>query len=152
VLLTVRSITIDRMVNKSLPETPPAARTAAVSRVVGLYVGVTLGTLVALTVISAVAPGLAPREAWGHEVVVAVFAGLLCVRVRAARRGSDRALRAVGVITAVLCLANIVEATVPGFPSWMRVEMAATAALMLWAWLLTRADRAGRADPAGRDR
>lgn len=45
--------------------------------------------------------------------------------------GRARALRAVGCISAVLLLANVVEAAVPGlFPAWMRIEMIGIAVLM----------------------
>jgi hypothetical protein len=107
-------------------------------RVTGLvvaYVGVAAGTLVALAVLSGAAPDLATDEAWGHAIVVAVFAVLLPLRLRAARRGSGRARWAVGIIAGVLLVANLVEAALPGvFPGWMRIEMlgiAALAALLL---------------------
>ena len=88
--------------------------------------------LAALLVLSLAAPQQAPSEAWGHAVVVAVFAVLLPARFRSARRGSVGALRAVGIIAAVLFLVNVVEALLPGFvPPWMRVEMVLVAALML---------------------
>lgn len=64
-------------------------------------------------------------------MIVAAFAVLLLVRVRSARGGSVGALRAVGLISAVLLLVNVVEALIPGFvPIWMRVEMVGIAVLM----------------------
>lgn len=101
------------------------------SLLVRLYVVIVVATLVALAVLSAVAPRQATSEAWGHAVIVAIFGVLLPLRLRAARGGSAGALRAVGVIAAVLCLVNVVEALIPGFvPLWMRIEMIAIAVLM----------------------
>ena len=110
----------------------PSPVPAAASWTVGAYVVVALGTVVALAVMAAAAPALATDEAWGHAVVVAVFAVLLPLRLLAARRGSRRALTAVTVIAGVLVVVNVVEAALPGvFPAWMRVEMVAVAALMV---------------------
>lgn len=104
----------------------------AVRRVVAAYVVVALGTVPALAVLSMVAPNLATSEAWGHAVIVGVLAIVLAVRVRAARKGSVAGLRAVTIIGCVLMVVNLVEAALPGvFPSWMRVEMLAIAAMML---------------------
>jgi uncharacterized membrane protein len=106
------------------------------------YVGVVVATLIALGVLSALGSGRATEEAWGHAIVVAVFAVLLPLRWRAAERGSARALRAVGVIAAVLFLVNVVEALIPGFvPTWMRVEMAGIAVLMALVVLLVVRER-----------
>jgi hypothetical protein len=94
------------------------------------YVVVTLGTLVVLAVLSTTSPALATDHAWGHAIVAAVFAVLLPLRLRSAR-GSWSALRAVGIIAAVILLANVVEALIPGFaPGWMRWEMVGVALLM----------------------
>ncbi|WP_028927785.1 hypothetical protein [Pseudonocardia acaciae] len=104
----------------------------AVNVVAWVYVALVLGTLVALAVLSEAASRLATEEAWGHAVIVAVFAVVLPLRLRAANRGSARALRAVGIIAAVLLVVNVVEASLPGaFPTWMRGEMVAVAAVML---------------------
>lgn len=106
----------------------------ALSRLRGLvaaYVVVVVATIAVLAVLSALAPAQATSEAWGHAVVVAVFAVLLPLRLRAAARGSVRALRAVGLVAAALFLVNVVEALIPGlFPGWMRVEMVGVAVLM----------------------
>jgi len=56
---------------------------------------------------------------------------VLGLRLRAARRGSRPALRAVGIIGAVLLVANVVEAAIGVFPGWMRIEMIAVMALMM---------------------
>jgi hypothetical protein len=120
-----------------------------VKRLVGAYVAVTLGTLVALAVMAGAAPSLATSEAWGHAVIVAVFAIVLLMRTRAALKGSRAGLRAVTVIGCVLLVVNLVEAVLPGaFPLWMRVEMLFIAAMMLA--LATLAVRAHRNSPDGR--
>lgn len=110
--------------------TPPD-RLRPLTGLVSVYVGVVIVTLGVLAVLSAVGSTLATQEAWGHAVVVALFAVLLVLRLRAARRGSAAALRAVMIIAAVLVVVNVVEAVVPGlFPIWMRAEMIGLAALM----------------------
>jgi hypothetical protein len=95
------------------------------------YVGIVFGTLVALVALSASAPHLATSDAWVQEVIVAVFAVVLLLRVRAARAGIPSALRAVGIIAAVLAVVNLVEALIPDlFPVWIRMEMVVIVALM----------------------
>lgn len=115
-----------------------------VSTLVTTYVAITVATLVVLAVLSATAPTLATGEAWGHAVIVGVFAVLLPLRLRAARRGERRALTAVVVIASVLVLVNVVEAFLPAFPGWMRGEMVVIAALMVGVGVL-----AGRARARG---
>lgn len=103
------------------------------------YVVLVGATLAALVVLSASGSSLATSEAWGHMVVVGVFAVLLVVRVAAAQRGSERARRAVGVIAVVLAVVNLVEALLPGvFPVWLRIEMVLVAVLMVLTALSTR--------------
>lgn len=120
--------TIDCMVNEKVTA-PLALR--PISRLVVLYVGIVIATLVALGVLSAAAPEQATSEAWGHVVIVMLFAVLLPLRLRSARHGDRQAGRAVGIIAAVLALVNVVEAAIPGFvPPWMRIEMVLIAALM----------------------
>lgn len=117
------------MVNSRARERVDAYRplTAAVA----LYVIAAVATVGVLAVLVGVAPATAPQEAWVHAVIVAVFAVVLPLRLRAARAGSSSALRAVGVICAVLVIVNAVEAAIPGgFPAWMRMEMVALALLM----------------------
>ena len=95
------------------------------------YVVVAAATVVALAIMSATGSHLATSDAWIHAVIVAAFAVLLPLRLRAARRCSEGALRAVGIITGVLLAVNLVEAAIPHlFPVWMRIEMLAIAALM----------------------
>ncbi|MFI6764841.1 hypothetical protein [Streptomyces sp. NPDC050355] len=143
----------DRMVNrvevKEL-ESPAGELTppTRVKRLVGAYVAVALGTLVALGVMAVVAPSLATSEAWGHAVVVAVFAIGLPLRTRAAFKGSRAGLRAVTVIGCVLTVVNLVEAALPGvFPPWMRVEMVVIAAMTLTLAVLSV--QAARRNPSG---
>lgn len=110
----------------------------AMRRAVGAYLVVALGTVPALAILSVAAPDLATPEAWGHAVIVGVFAIVLVFRARAARNGSATGLRAVTIIGCVLLVVNLVEAALPGaFPSWMRVEMLVIAALMLAVLVLT---------------
>ncbi len=117
------------MVNTS-PVPQPVPR--SVTPLVTAYVVLALGTLVVLGAVSASDPAQAGQDAWVHAVLVAAFAAVLPLRLRAARRGSRRAETAVVVIAGVLAVANIVEAALPGlFPDWMRLEMLAIAGLML---------------------
>ncbi|MFI0901331.1 hypothetical protein [Streptomyces sp. NPDC020983] len=111
--------------------TDVSRRLNAVGVLVAVYAAGMAGTVVTLGILAAAAPGQATREAWGHAVIVTVLAFLLLLRLRSARAGSVRAVRALGVVAGVLLVANAVEASLPGtFPGWMRVEMAAVALLM----------------------
>jgi hypothetical protein len=111
--------------------TDVSRRLNAVGVLVAVYAAGMVGTLVALGILAAAAPGQATQEAWGHAVIVTVLAFLLLLRLRSARAGSVRAVRALGVVAGVLLVANVVEASLPGtFPGWMRVEMVAVALLM----------------------
>lgn len=102
-----------------------------VAKLVGVYVVVALATVGALVVLSRTYSDQATQDAWVHAVIVGVFAVLLPTRLRAARRGSHRAVVAVGIIATVLLVANVVEAFIPGlFPMWMRIEMVGIAVLM----------------------
>lgn len=116
-----------------------------------LYLVIVGGTVLALIVLSLAAPPQAPVEAWIHAMIVLVLGVLLPLRLRRARQGHRTALRASGLIAAVLLLANVIEALVPGlFPAWMRLEMVVIATLMAGivvcvARAAARADRAGEA-------
>jgi hypothetical protein len=117
----------------------PPLRTA--TTLVAVYVLIALGTVAVLAVLASTAPAQATSSAWGHAIIVAVFAILLPLRLRSARKGNARGVRAVGIIAAVLLVVNVVEALLPGaFPAWMRVEMVLIAVLMagLAAVLLAR--------------
>ncbi len=102
-----------------------------VPTLIGLYLAISVATLVVLGLLSAVGSKEAASSAWAHAVIVPFSAVLLEIRMRAARRGSRRASVAVLIIATVLLVANIIEAAAPGsFPTWMRFEMVAIAALM----------------------
>jgi hypothetical protein len=118
------------MVTKSSSSTDKPL--AWISVIVRLYVAIGLGTIALLAVLAAAAPHQATQEAWVHAVIVAVFAVVLPLRLRAARVGSVGGLRAVGLISAILFLVNLVEAMLPHlFPVWMRVQMVLITVLML---------------------
>ena len=103
----------------------------ASATVVRVYVALTAATVLTLGLLSIVAPDLATGHAWGHAIIVVVFAVLLPLRMRAAREGKRGGFRAVGVISATLVAVNMVEGVLPGFfPTWMRVEMFCVAALI----------------------
>ncbi len=125
-------------------------RLRAIAIIVGIYVAIAAGTVAALGILSATEPRLATREAWVHAVIVAVFAVILPLRLRAARAGRPGALRAVAIIAAVLFAVNVIEAMIPGlFPLWMRAEMIATAAAMAAVMLLAARERAGAGEARG---
>jgi Na+/proline symporter len=108
-----------------------SAQLRTATTLVAVYVLIALGTVAALVVLASTAPAQATSAAWGHAIIVAVFAILLPLRLRRARKGNARAARAVGIIAAVLVVVNVVEALLPGaFPAWMRVEMVVIAVLM----------------------
>jgi hypothetical protein len=104
---------------------------AGIATLLRFYLLITVLTLVALLALSMLHPSSAPQTAWVHAVIVAGFAALLPLRLRSAQKGSVRALRAVGLIAAVVFLVNVVEAMWPDFvPLWMRCEMWVTALVM----------------------
>ena len=131
------------MVNNSSGQ---ADELKSINALVKIYIAIVFGTLAALIVLSASAPHLVTSDAWGHEVIVTLFAVLLPLRLKAARGGSADALRAVGIIAAVLAVVNLVEALLPDlFPPWMRIEMVVIATLMaiLVALVVSKRPRAG---------
>lgn len=110
--------------------TEEQAVSPVLSRLIFGYIVVVVVTIAALAVLSVVAPSEATPDAWGHAIVVGIFAVVLPLRLRAARRGSEGARRAVGIIAIVLVVVNVVEALIPGFvPMWMRAEMGGIAVL-----------------------
>lgn len=122
-------ITVDSMVNTAMVSR--RSRMLAMGVLVRVYVAIVLGTVVALGILSVAAPAQATRDAWGHAVIVAVFAVLLPLRLRSARAGSRGGLRAVGLISAALFLVNVIEVMIPGlFPVWLRAVMVGIAVLM----------------------
>ncbi len=77
-------------------------------------------------------------------MIVAVFAVVFPLWLRAARAGRPGALRAVGIISAVLFLVNVTEAMIPGlFPLWMRAEMIGIALVMAVVIVLVARERSG---------
>lgn len=122
-------------------------RLRPIAAVVGIYVAIVLGTIAALGILSATAPHLATQDVWVHAVIVAVFAVVLPLRLRAARSGNPAALRAIGIISAVLFLVNVIEVLIPGlFPLWMRAEMIGIAVVTAAVVLLVVRERAGAGD------
>ncbi len=125
------------MVNTERHHAPRSTRPAAtrqrgwLQNFVGLYLAISIVTLVVLGLLSALGSKEATASAWVHAVIVSLFAVLLEMRMRASLRGRRRASVAIPIIATVLLVANIIEAAAPGaFPSWMRFEMVAIAALM----------------------
>ena len=122
------------MVNNSGYLAPSSTTTPlpASAVVVRVYLAVVVATLVVLVVLSSTGSPEATSNAWGHAIVVSVFAMLLPLRLRSAQTGRRSAIRAVGLISSALFLVNVVEALIPGFvPLWMRAEMYVVAALVL---------------------
>ena len=143
-------IIIDRMVN--INALGAQHRLRAIAILVGIYVAIVLGTVATLGILSATVPHLATRDAWVHAVIVAVFAVILPLRLKAARAGSPGALRAVGIISAVLFLVNVIEVLIPGlFPLWMRAEMIGIAVVMAAVMLLVIGERLGARAGRGPD-
>jgi hypothetical protein len=119
-------------------------RLRALSVVVAVYVAIVLGTIATLAILSSTAPHQVNSDAWVHAVIVAVFAVVLPLRLRAARTGSRGAVRAIGIISAVLFLVNAIEASIPGlFPLWMRAEMIGIAVIMAAVTVLAVRAREG---------
>jgi hypothetical protein len=117
--------------SNEITETSTSSGLRPVSAVVASYVALTVATIITLIILASAAPRLATKDAWGHAVIVLVFAILLPLRLRAARKGSADALRALAIIASALLLVNAVEAALPhAFPGWMRVEMVAVVVLM----------------------
>lgn len=94
------------------------------------YSVIALVAIAALAVFSITRPSLVNEDAWVHCIVVGVFALVLPLRAKAAAEKRS-ALRATGIIAAVLFVVNVVEAFLPNFmPTWLRVVMVAIALIM----------------------
>lgn len=109
-----------------------------------VYAALTALSIVLLVIFSVAAPSLATSDAWGHAIIVAIFAFALPLRLRATRKNpTARGVHACVIIAAVLLAVNLVEAFLPMFPGWMRAEMAVIVLLMiaLIARLTGRLDR-----------
>lgn len=137
------------MVNKAATAenvgTPVALRASAA--LVWAYVILVGLSLAALIVLSAVMREWATTEAWVHMVIVAVFAIVLPLQIRRARLGQRGAVRAVGLIAAVLFVVNVVEVLVPSFmPAWMQIVMVLMAAAMAGVVSTSSAGHCGSID------
>jgi hypothetical protein len=76
--------------------------------------------------------GFATDEAWGHAIVVLVFAVLLVPAAARAARGSRGAYRRLLVVSIVIPVVSVVLVALPDLlPPWMRVEQAAYGVLLL---------------------
>jgi hypothetical protein len=144
----------DRTVGGDVDHLPAkaSARTrdgvAVTTSLIGLYVIVVTATIVALAAMSAIGSHLATADAWVHAGVVAVFAVVLTLRLRAANWGRRRASLAVGIIAGVLLAVNVIEAAIHDlFPSGMRIEMIGIAALMAATLASVIRSRADASDP-----
>jgi hypothetical protein len=74
----------------------------------------------------------ATDEAWGHAIVVLVFAALLVPAASRAARGSRGAYRRLLIVSIVIPVASVVLVALPHLlPEWMRIEQAAYGALLL---------------------
>ena len=75
---------------------------------------------------------VATTEAWTHAVIVCAFAVLLIGVTARAATGDRRAYRRLRVISVVIPTVSVVLILIPGlFPTWMDVEQAGYAVLLL---------------------
>lgn len=110
-----------------------ASQLRIILRLARLYSVIALATIGALIIFSIAKPSLINKDAWVHAIIVGVFAVVLPLRARAALRGKHSALRATGIISAVLFLVNVVEGLLPNFmPLWIRVSMFLIATIMIF--------------------
>lgn len=66
---------------------------------------------------------LVTDHAWGHEVILLVFAVVLVLVARRAAEGHRRAYLRLRIVAVVVPVASLVVAAIPGFlPGWMRIE------------------------------
>ena len=66
---------------------------------------------------------LVTQHAWGHEVILLVFAVVLVRVAGRAAAGNPRAYLRLRIVAIVVAVASLVVAAIPGFlPEWMRVE------------------------------
>jgi hypothetical protein len=76
--------------------------------------------------------GFATDEAWGHAIVVLVFAALFVPAASRAARGSRGAYRRLRIVSVVIPVVSVALVDLSGFlPPWMRVEQAAYDVLLL---------------------
>jgi hypothetical protein len=108
------------------------------------YAALTALSIILLIIFSAAAPQLATSDAWGHAVIVVIFAFVLPLRLRrVGKNPTPGGVRAGIIIASVLLAVNLVEALLPMFPGWMRGEMAVIVILMI-AMIARLAGRGGR--------
>lgn len=71
-----------------------------------------------------------------------VFAIVLPLRLRRAQTGTRSAIGAVGIIAAVLLLANLIEVLIPGFiPVWMQMQVQMVLVVLLMAGVVAEVIR-----------
>lgn len=75
---------------------------------------------------------LVDSDVWTHAIIVFGFALLLVGVARRAARGAPRAHLRLRIISVVIPLVSVVLVVVPGlFPTWMKIEQAVYAVLLL---------------------
>jgi hypothetical protein len=95
------------------------------------YLAATVGTLGVLAARHADA-AFATDEAWGHAIVVLVFAALLVPAASRAAKGSRGAYRRLLIVSIVIPVVSVVLVALPHFlPAWMRIEQAGYGVLLL---------------------
>jgi hypothetical protein len=103
----------------TVPTTTTRVRT--IRALCGLYLAATVATLGFLAW-KRDDSALVTTDAWVHEVVLLAFAVVLVRVAKRAAAGNARAYLRLRIISVVVPVVAIVEAIVPGFPGWMRVE------------------------------
>jgi len=96
-----------------------------------VYLAATVATIAVLAARHA-DTAFATDEAWGHAVVVLVFATLLVPAASRAAKGSRGAYRRLLIVSIVIPVASVVLVALPHLlPGWMRIEQAAYGVLLL---------------------
>jgi hypothetical protein len=107
------------------------SRFLAIRVLLAAYLAATVATLVVLAARHADA-GFATDEAWGHAIVVLVFAALLVPAASRAAQGSRGAYRRLLIVSIVIPVVSVVLVALPHLlPGWMRVEQAVYGVLLL---------------------
>ena len=111
--------------------TATRSRFLAIQVLLVVYLAATVATIGVLAARHA-DQAFATDEAWGHAIVVLVFAALLVPAASRAARGSRGAYRRLLIVSIVLPVVSVVLVALPHLlPGWMRVEQAAYGALLL---------------------
>jgi hypothetical protein len=98
---------------------------------VGVYLSVSALAVVALVALHG-HPALVNPASWVRASIVLVSAVLMFLFARGAVAGSRRAWLRVRIVSAVMFVAIVVIASLPGFlPGWLRVEQCLCGALLL---------------------